>query len=966
MKHTYRSPLTVMGGLGSSIALLLLSPVAHAACTASSDGLTTTCTGTIQPSSSTDAGKAVSVYDAAAASPYSATNFNPNPPTVTVNNNGNFQFINPTTTNLFDKGIIGANYPNTENPAANNWVLNNSGTINLSTNSIANRLQSVISDGQVNQFTFNNTGTISASQTFFSGVNSSLLRNTVSSGVNTATYNGATLNPISAVYTDDNTNTLVLTNTGTISAQGNFAAAIYGRAGDQTIVNSGFIGNTNWAASDALYAGHWAIGNFGGAEFQTVTGSNPDTPIYSVYSSGGQNYINVTADSQTTLTNSGVIKGDILMLDGNPLTMAAALASGGPLPVANSGTNSGPRDSIINNSGTINGNLYLGSGSHQITNTGTLNGNISVDQSPSLGSFAVGISGTQAGTWLSAGTSVTSTNTNQACPAIGSNTGDASCAQSTNVLAYFVGSRIFNLGNSGTLTGNVNIANTTTASQITIGTGITNSASAAGSTLNAPSTATAIQGTLTISGSAGTGNIAFQPLIQSNVIVKDNTWFEIANRLGGNILNASNISQLASGADTAMLSWTPALNTNGNLVLGASVRDAYTLSGITSGAANSLNALMGYSGSNNGLLTLGNQVQALTSDASALAAGEQLRPEINNATKQTIFNVSNNLMRILDNHLSEGHMAGFMGADYNPVNHGSEAYRTLGITPGFWLEGVTFHQNQGTRQGVDGYQGYSNGFAVGFDTHLGEDDEWLLGAMFSTSHASIGASGANAGNSTSIGTNQGFIYSSWKPGIAYLTGMVGVGGNQVSGNRTVLTQGLNSSSNAMQYSARVDSGIPFQTDYATLIPVAYFAYTRVNQGTYTESGGSAALQVNSTFMNSARSGLGGKAVVPLYEGTVLGSEGVIEGAIEFSALWSHEFANTNTYTTASFAAAGDALTFTVPGIGPGRDSGLLGVGTRLNFAETEEIKPSVLLNYFAEIKDQFSSQTGMIQGRIDF
>ncbi len=983
MKHITQLPL-VIRGVTSLLALILLPQDVLSACVVSADNLTTTCSGNISPSSSTDAGKAVSVYDPAAAAPYSATKFNPNPPIVTVNNGANFQFINPTTTNLFDKGIIGANFPNSENPAVNNWVLNNAGTINLSTNSIANRLQAVISDSQVNQLTVNNSanGVISASQTFFSNFNSSLLGNTVSSaGVNTGTYNGATFNPISAIYTDDNTNALVLKNDGSITTNGNFAAAVYGRAGDQTIINNGFLGNNNWVASDSFFTGHWAIGNYGGAEFQTVANSNPDTPIYNVYSSGGQHFVDVTSDSQTTIVNSGTIKGDILMLDASPLTMAAALANGAALPVANSGTNSGPRDSDINNSGTINGNFYLGSGTHQIVNTGSINGNINVDQSPSLGAFAVGTVGTQAGTYASLGAASTSANTNQPCP-IG-NTTDPSCAASSNVMAYFAGTRTVNLNNSGILAGSVNITNTTAASQITIGTGI--AVNGAGTTLNAPSTATAIQGTLAISGAANANNISLQPVIQT--IVKNNTWYEVANKVSGNILNAGNVSQLAVGADTGLVTWQSALNANNNLVVGASVKDANALAGISSGAANTVNALDGYSGSNAQLLALGGQVQSLPTDAAARVAAEQLRPEINGATSQTILNSSNNLMRILDNHLTEGHMAGFMGAAYastNPANQPSSSqrgrssgndassgyagqlYRDLGANPGFWLQGITQHQQQGTRQGVDGYNGNTNGFALGFDTHLGDHDQWVVGAMFSTSRSNISAVGVNAGNTDSIGSNQGFLYSSWRPGKAYVNAIVGVGGNDIKGSRFALYQGLNSSRNAMQYSARVDTGMPFQTDYATLIPTAYFSYSRLNQSGYTETGDSAALHVDATNMNSARTGLGGKAVVPLYEGGLPWTHGIVQGALEFSALWSHEFADTSAATNANFAVASDSPLFYVPGKGAGRDSGLFGAGARLSFAEIDGIRPSVLLNYFAEVKDQYTSNTGMVQGRIDF
>jgi len=990
--NSKRLPKT-LGTLGPTLALLTLPQAGFAACVASADNLVTTCSGTIAPANGTDASKAVNVFDAAANPnpPWSATSFNPNPPTVYVNldTTANFQFINPTAANLFDRAIIGANYPNSENPAVNNWVLNNAGTVNLSTNAISARLQAVIADSQVNQLTVNNDGVISASQTFFTSFDSNRLNNlAAANGTNTARYNTTTLNPISAIYTDDNTNALEVNNNGRISAQGNFAVAIYGRAGDQTINNAGFIGNTSWQPGDAFYTGHWAIGNFGGAEFETIAGSNPDTPIYTVTQVNGTNYVNVAKGAQTTLSNTGTINGDILMLDGNPLTMAAALAHGAALPVANSGTNSGPRDSDITNGGTINGNFYLGSGEHNLFNTGTINGSISVDQGPSLGSFAVGKPGTEPDTWLSLGPGTLSTNTGEACPATGSNTTDASCAQSTNVLAYFAGNRVFNLANNGTLTGDVSIINTAAASQINIATGIDGDAAemlaaqtagqaganiatgingnGKGSSLNSPIQTSAIQGTLSISGEASPDSVRLQPVIASNVLVNNNTYFQVANKLDGNVLLGVDWTHAASDYNTALLNWTPVINANGSLVLGATVRDAYTLPNISGQAATTLNNLMGYGGNSSQLGALGNQLQAMTSATEVRNTAERLRPEANDATPQTILNMTNNLMRIMDNHMTEGHMAGFMGADYNPVNHKSQAHKTLGLNPGLWLEGVTLYQDQGSKGRVDGYSGNSNGFAIGLDTRLGAEDEWLVGAVFSTSKASINANSTNSGNFTNLNSYQGFLYASWNPGIAYLNAMAGVGGNDISGSRFVLGQALESNRTAMQYSARLDTGLPFQTDYGTLIPVGYFAYSHVDQGSYSENGGSAALRISSTGLDSARLGLGGKAVIPLYEGSLPGFGGKFKGAVEFSALWSHEFADTYTHTNAAFAVAGDALPFTVSSVGPGRDSGLFGVGARMNIGETKDIKPSILLNYFAEVKDQFTSNTGLIQGRIDF
>ena len=1008
-----KKPLLVMVVVKLTTPLLFISKIATADCLISIDNLTTNCSGNISPLNASDTGKSISIFDAAANPnpPWSTDKYNPNPPTVTINleSNAIIKFINPSTSNLFDKAIIGANFPNNEDPAVNNWILNTQkgSQILLSSASLSSGQKAVISDSQVNTFTINNQGVINVAQTYFnSHVFDQANLNTSYNSIglfNIAKYLNGALNPISAINVDDNTNSFQLNNNGEVSANGHFASPIYGRTSDQTIVNNShsLISNKDWVTNDTFTAGHWAIVNYGGADFATIDGSNPDTPLYIVTNNNGLNTINVEADSQTVLKNIGQIKGDILMLDSDPLTMSAAIAHNTNLPVANLGENSGPRDSNINNSGLIEGNFYLGSGNHNLVNNGIINGNINIDQSPSLGSFTIGNlfnnASSSNGPWLSVGSSTVDPNSNLACPNLNAATLDPYCAQSHNELVNFVGNRKVNLQNLGNINGNVTITNTTAASHITIGNGITSSG--VGSSLNAPSTVTAIQGILFKSGSASAANIYLQPIIQTTI--KNHSWFEVANNVSGGVITSSNVSQLAASADTGLVNWTAAINNHNNLVVEATIKDANNLTGISQSAANIVNSLNNYNGNNNQLQALDSQILSQTSVSAARSVAEQLRPEINAATPQTILSASNNLMRILDNHLTEGNLSSVLGADYtttresNPItpvsyqraptngfiktdynpnqtltsfnNNSLKADNLIAqYTPGFWLQGITQYQQQGTRQGIDGYQGHTNGFALGFDTRLGNREQWTVGALFSTSRSNIDASGINTGNSSSINSNQGFLYTSWRPGKVYINSIIGVGGNDITGNRNVLYQGISSTSSAMHYSGRIDAGLPLQTSVATLIPTAYFAYNRINQSGYTETGGSAALHINASDFNSACTGLGGKAVIPLYQGSLPWTQGIVKGSLEVSALWSHEFANTASNVSANFAAASDSPTVYLPGKGAGRDSGLFGAGTRLNFAETEGIKPSVLLNYFAEIKDEYLSNTGMVQGRIDF
>ena len=440
----------------------------------------------------------ITVYDAAAAfQPLNGSNaytpnnpgfpngYNPTPPTttVTIDSSASLNVTTNSASALADRGLIAANFSNNENPAVNNVVINNAGLISLTTSQIStSRMHGIVADSQVNNFTVNNSGTIAVIQNFFGSAFDPTKLGVSSAGTPatyTATYGGATLNVMSSLYSDDNTNEFILNNSGVVSTAGNYTAAYYGRA-DTTINNSATIANTSWKPGDTLAVGHWAVATWAGANFEALPGTNPNSPL-NVVSNLTKNASGVlqgtvaVADTSasTTITNnaSGVIRGDILALDITPQVYAAGLAGNASVALAVSGTNAGPRDSNIQNYGLINGSLYLGSGTHVIDNAAgaTINGNINVEQRPGIATFSIAnvystnpaINGTPLNgepaigqLYQSAGGADFAGN---ACPAAGLPTTNAGCAKSTTVLATFVGGQSFTLTNEGVLNGNITI-----------------------------------------------------------------------------------------------------------------------------------------------------------------------------------------------------------------------------------------------------------------------------------------------------------------------------------------------------------------------------------------------------------------------------------------------------------------------------------------------------------------------------
>ncbi|WP_257166081.1 autotransporter outer membrane beta-barrel domain-containing protein [Bradyrhizobium sp. SRS-191] len=995
---------------------------ARAECT--TPGITVTCSGTIST--------AVTVYDAAAATAtpssgsnaytpanpaFPATGYNPNPPTavITLDSTAVRNLTTNSQTGLADRGMIAANFSNAEDPAVNNVVINNAGWLSLTTSQLsAGRLHVIVADSQVNKFTVNNTGTLAATQNFFGTFDPTKL--SVSIGATaTARYNGTNLAIISALYSDDNTNSVVVNNRagGTISATGNYAAAYYGRA-DTTITNSGTIANTSWTSASRFYDGHWAIGAFAGAEFDTIPGSNPDSPLYKFDASGN---VTVTETKALTLTNtaSGVIKGDILALDTNPLTTAAGLAAGSTFPLTGSGSNSGPRDSVIANAGLIQGNLYLGSGEHDITNSGTISGSISVDQSASRGSFAKAVDGTVAGTYRSTGTG--SDAQGNACPSAGTNTTDPLCASSTSQAATFFGARTFNLVNTGKLGGDIVIndqdgANNTILlkgsgfsgnvvaqnglgsnaltldgvtslasivnfgtldlmkSQVTMGAGGVQLVDGAvlrttifgpGGTAGVPSTNIGnITGTVTF---AGAGTVA--PTLQG--IVRNGDVYRVATAVSATPLDVDFSSALVGFvADTS----------TGALLLNASVRSPATIAGISPGSLAALNGLFASTGGNAQVQALGGAVQSLGTDREVRNAADQLRPFVNGAQVQVPLSTASLFQNQIDNRLTaaaaspNSRVASAFASETDPLSSMLMAYGATKARPALkapaiipepertvWGSLIGTNVSQHDVAGVAGYTGNTGGLVAGIDQRI--DAASRIGAAFGYATSSMDDRTA-AGDAVGMQHYQGTVYGAYVQPSWYVNGSAGIALVDYTTTRRINFAGFTDTAAGSHKGwltmVRGEFGMPIRVDQAVLTPFAGITYARLDQQAYTEtSAAGAALAVARQTTNSVRSNLGLRSTVPLLVTSTYGF------GLETLAAWRHEFGSTAQNVTASFAGGG--ATFFAAGPSPERNLAELGAALKLvAFGERQ----SISLGYNAVVGSQYLEQSAVLKVRAEF
>lgn len=996
---------------------------ARAECT--TPGVTVTCSGTIST--------AITVYDAAAAMAtpagggngytpanpaFPATGYNPNPPTatITLDSTAVRNLTTNTQTGLADRGMIAANFSNDEDPAVNNVIINNAGWLSLTTSQLsAGRLHVIVADSQVNKFTVNNTGTLAVTQNFFGTFDPTKL--TVSVGTTaSARYNGTNLAIISALFSDDNTNSFVVNNKagGTISAAGNFAAAYFGRA-DTTVTNSGTIGNTSWTAASRFYDGHWAIAAFAGAEFETIPGSNPDSPLYKFDSSGN---VTVAETKALTLTNNatGVIKGDILALDTNPLTTAAGLATGATFPLTGSGSNSGPRDSVITNAGLIQGNLYLGSGEHEITNSGTIAGSISVDQSASRGSFAKGTAGTVDGTFRSSG-SGTDANGN-ACPAAGANTADPLCAATTSVAATFFGERVFNLVNTGKLGGDIVINDQDGATNTILlkGTGFSGNVVAQNGlgtnelTLDGVTSLASVvnfgmldlmKSQVTVSGGAGVqlvdgavlrttifgpGGTAASPSTRLGNITGDVTFAgagTIAPTLQGIVRNgdvyrvATSVSATPLDVDfsSALVGLTADTST-GALLLKASVRSPATIAGISPSTLAALNGLFASTGGNAQVQALGGAVQSLGTDREVRNAGDQLRPFVNGAQVQVPLSTAALFQTQIDNRLTaaaaspNSRVASAFAAETDPLTSMLMAFGATKARPALkapalvpepertvWGSLIGTNVSQHDVAGVAGYSGNTGGLVAGIDQRI--DAASRIGAAFGYATSSMDDRTA-PGDAVGMQHYQGTVYGAYVQPSWYVNGSAGIALVDYTTTRRINFAGFSDAASGSHKgwltTVRGEFGMPVRVDQAVLTPFAGVTYARLDQQAYTEtSAAGAALAVAKQTTNSVRSNLGLRATVPLLVTSTYGF------GLETLAAWRHEFGNTAQNVTASFAGGG--ATFVAAGPSPERNLAELGAALKLvAFGERQ----SISLGYNAVVGSQYLEQSAVLKVRAEF
>ncbi len=485
------------------------------------------------------------------------------------------------------------------------WFIENEGNISAVHNGVG-QLAGIAILGDAGEATVENEGTIS------------ITRGPISLSNNTASslqVGGVNLANSAAIWMQEEENeSLVVENEGTISANGKLTAGIFTRGAFLAVENAE--GGVISATGD----GSVAIAAHAGTDQEDEGG------FHNFYI--GNTVIENKGEIEVDTSSQGAAA--IQIVDGNGLRWAASRLNegGGPYDAGVAALNQGGRrDSTIINSGEIEGNIYLGAGNHVLINTeeGEIEGDIDVDQRRNF-TYTVNNPNSLPLQVFRAGEGGDDDD--------GGGDDDDEGGESLvfGSVADFLTAfpdHYFEFDNAAALIGNLTVHTNvtgTTPSTVVLRPHITGSG--AGSSDDAPSEESGyIDGTLAIGVDGGVANgpaitvstiaatTTLEPEIDS--LVHSGEWYLVARTLFGSDLPTIE-------EESVLVDWEARKNINDSLVIGSTVHDASIIAGLSAPGVATLNALM--QGGNADTNALGVAVQNLTSAEDVRKAGEQLKP----------------------------------------------------------------------------------------------------------------------------------------------------------------------------------------------------------------------------------------------------------------------------------------------------------------------------------------------------
>ncbi len=352
------------------------------------------------------------------------------------------------------------------------------------------------------------------------------------------------------------------------------------------------------------------------------------------------------------------------------------------------------------------------------------------------------------------------------------------------------------------------------------------------------------------------------------------------------------------------------------------------------GLANTMNQLAsGNLASTEQGLKLLNTLQSLPNTKALSDAAAQLAPETNAAAQSTAMAAQGSVFSAFDNRMDAARGGEQVALNKTGLAGGDAAGNR------FWVQGLASIAKQKARKGANGFDLDAQGLAAGYETDLNKTD--MVGISGGYTQAGSDGRDSGAGDSNDVKSFHVGGYFSRTESSYTLDASLAISTNRYTTQRLVSIPGFNESLRGKfsgnQIGARFEYGLPFVLDATWSGRWLLGArVSRLDNGSYTETGGASAQTVSSVSANSVQSVLG----------VEFSNKLSASSSATLRARYLHEFADTPA-VEASFAIGGPA--FKIAGVQPGREALQLGVGYRKVTASGT----TVAVGYDMEVRDKY-------------
>jgi autotransporter-associated beta strand protein len=276
---------------------------------------------------------------------------------------------------------------------------------------------------------------------------------------------------------------------------------------------------------------------------------------------------------------------------------------------------------------------------------------------------------------------------------------------------------------------------------------------------------------------------------------------------------------------------------------------------------------------------------------------------------------------------------------------------------GIWAKGYGSYLTQGTRKGIQGYDAWNAGTAIGVDRLF--RDVFTLGIAGGYAYGNVD-SDVNNGN-TYINSGQTTIYGGYQDANYpfYIDAAGSFAWNWYNGKRDIAVGAISRTANAeydgQQYGAYIGGGYKFDlTKNLEFTPLASLQYSRLHLASYTETeAGALNLSVASQDYDLLQSGLGARVAYPVRFdwGTF---------TPEAHGKWLYDFIGDDMVMTSTFTGGG--ASFNSNGAKPAQNS--FNIGGKLTLDLKNDV--SVIGECDTELKDEFFGIYGAVTLRYAF